>query len=320
MTNQTNGHTVLQESRTAFKLIDDATAFKGSAVQAMAWVLRTIHADFVANGMTLPPGKKETQASKGHRVATWADIHKGGECAKDFKRAVAYYVGVTTTQAGKGETYKQRDARQTNNNTEKRHERLIASSIPFAAALDARNVPMENYGDVTVNGRKLPVWRVPVKALAMPGWALLGDDAVNPNNLRALDGKSLLAQRKNDNGDWVAASNAVASVDQFVRAIFGEPTKPDATAPAPQAPEPEAPVQLDNGKEVPNDFVRLVKAAGKLIAVVTEDGDHVAKLSDFDDETRKALAALAFFYHDAERADAPLSVSAKEGVTLHLQA
>ena len=318
MTTQSNGHTVLQESRTAFKLIDDATAFKGAANQAMAWVLRTVHAEFVANGMTLPPGKKETQASKGHRVATWAEIRKGGECAKDFKRAVAYYVGITTAQAGKGETYKQRDARQTANNTERRHERLIASSIPFAAALDARNVPMENYGEVTINARKLPAWRVPVKTLAMPGWTLLGDDAVNPDNLRALDGKSLLAQRKNDNGDWVAASNAVASVDQFVRAIFGEDKSESTAAPSPQAPQPDEPVKLDNGKEVPGDFNKLVLAAAKLINEVTDKGDATVPLSAFDQPMRHALAALAAFYAEAVAADAPVAPAQAEGVTLHM--
>ena len=161
---------------------------------------------------------------------------------------------------------------------------------------------MDGYGQTKINNRVLPVWRVPVSMLAMPGWTLLGDEAMNPNLLRALDGKAILAQAKNKDGDWRPVQNAVASVDQFKRALFGDAKKGEN--PAPQTPAVLQPVKLDNGKEIPADFNKLVQAAGTMISEITDKGAATVRLSDFDETTRNALTALYLFYNEAVQADA----------------
>lgn len=287
----------------AFKLADDADAASGTASQAMAWVLRSLHSDYITQGGMRIPGKNG-EASQIMPVPSWDALHKGGEARNLFVSAVKHSLGVVFAGATKDETFKQRAARNTNNGDERRHANLIGRSIDFAAALERRAVPMDNYGKARIRGKEYPVWRVPARMLAMPEWVLRGEEADRPDMLRALDGRSIIADMRGKDGGYKPVQNAVASVDQFKRATFG--AKPAKAKGADEVKAP-APIKLDNGKEVPFDFNRLVRAAGSLIAEITDNGSATVKLSDFDDETRKALDALYLFYQEAQQAAAGLT-------------
>ena len=314
-----NGSPMLVNTRLAFDLADDATAMAGSATQAMAYVLRLLHEDFKRDGMRI---SADALPEHNQRVATWADIAKGGDCQTDFVKAAKLALGVTFTGAVKDETVAARAARQTNNQAEKRHAQLIFNTLKFAAALDARQVPMDNYIRVRQGGRELPMWKVPACYLVPEEWTLLGHEGKEPMTLRVLNGKSVVAQHQNAEGDWKAATNCVASVEQFKRAFYG--TKPKATvvAKTPTAPVGEAPVVTSEGEVRAGDFDRLVHALAKLVGVWVEDetAPHPA-LMDLADDARRDLEAVAAFYEDAKREDAKRTLAAnaaRDGATVHL--
>ena len=280
----------------AFRLADDAHAASGTASQAMAFVLLSLYADYRTQGGMRIPGKNG-EASQTMPLPTWDALRKGGETKTLFVAAVKHSLDVTLASPDKDASFKQRAAIADSNGREKRHMNLIGRSIELAAALTARGVGLDAYGKAKINGKEYPVWRVPVSMLAMPGWQLLGDEANNPGILRPLDGKSILAQAKNDKGEWRPVQNAVASVDQFKRATFGPkaPTVKGADANKTEV----GSVLLSNGKTVPSDFQKLILEAGRLIREVSNDGDGVANLSAFDKPVRDALAGIAAFYTDA---------------------
>jgi len=315
-----NGSPMLVNTQLAFSLADDATAYAGSATQAMAYVLRLLHADYRRDGMKV---SADADIAHNTQVASWADIAKGGEAQSEFVKAAKLSLGVAHAGADKNETIPQRAARQTNNAAERRHGQLIFNTIKFAAALEARGVPMENYVTLRSNGRELPMWKVPACFLVPEGWALLGAEAKDPMILRVLNGKSIVAQHQNDEGDWKAAANCKASVEQFKRAFYGAPAK--AATPAPSnsiTPTATPPVTLSNGEVRAGDFDKLIRAAAKLIGEWVEESDapHPA-LSDLDNTTKLALEAVAAFYEDAKREDAKRVIAAqsiRDGATMHL--
>lgn len=315
-----NGSPMLVNTQLAFSLADDATAFAGSATQAMAYVLRLLHADFKRDGM-----KVSADADPAHNMQApaWSDIAKGGEAQSEFVKAAKLALGVTHAGAVKGETIPQRAARQTNNAAERRHGQLIFNTIKFAAALEALGVPMDNYCHIRANGRELPMWKVPACFLVPEGWVLLGAEAKDPMLLRVLNGKSIVAQYQTEDGDWKAATNCMASVEQFKRAFYGTPAEAATPAPsAPEAPTATPPVALSNGEVRAGDFDKLIRATAKLIGewVEEEDAPHPA-LSDLDTDTARALEAVAAFFEDAKREDAKRVIAAqsvRDGATLHM--
>ena len=314
-----NGSPMLVNTQLAFSLADDATAYAGSATQAMAFVLRLLHADYRRDGM-----KVSADADPAHNmtVAAWADIAKGGEAQSEFVKAAKLSLGVTHAGADKNETIPQRAARQTNNAAERRHGQLIFNTIKFAAALEARSVPMENYVTIRSNGRELPMWKVPACFLVPEGWVLLGAEAKDPMILRVLNGKSVVAQYQNDEGDWKAAANCMASVEQFKRAFYGAPVKATTPPSNPDAPTATPPVALSSGEIRAGDFDKLIRAAAKLIGewVEEDDAPHPA-LSGLDNATMLALEAVAAFYEDAKREDAKRVITAqsiRDGATMHM--
>lgn len=282
----------------AFKLWDEHKATGEAAPQTMAYALRLFHADYVTQGGMRLPGKNG-EASSRVDVPAWDSIHKGGDAKRDFIAAIQHSLNMRFVPTGKDESFKQQAARQTGNNVEKSHALLIGRSIPFAAALVSRGVPMENFKPGTIGTKKGKLWHVPYSMLAEKGWII--QEANKLSDLRALDGKSLIAKRPNSKGEMGNANGAVASMAQVLRAVYGAKAAPKAKG-ADQNKTEASGVVLSNGKTVPADFQKLVLEAARLIKDVAQDGEGVAPISAFDKPMREAMSAISAFYADAVEA------------------
>lgn len=313
--NGNNQPPVLQRARNAFNLIDTAETFKGAAQHGMAWVIRTLHAEYMANGtMSIAPiADKQDEL----RCPSWDEIRQNKTTRADFLKAVKVSLNIANLPASKDETVAQYQKRIEHNRREARHNTLVSNSLDFAIALAHRNVSMDAYSEVKEGRMLLPVWSVPLGMLMRDDWGvkgmhLDGTGLFNKGTIYQLNGRALpLLKPNKDRTDYVNAG-VVASIAHFKDCAFPEMTQ--ATKSQTGANETDttngAPPVIIGGKTWrAGDFDAFILHAAAIAnswhdPKDAKNGLHPVKFSDFSESVRNALEGLAMFVDECKANEA----------------